>query len=81
MSYNYDFVKELEKIQRKYYRETDQKRASKISIEEMIKRFNNEISENKDFVGYGYTLCEECWDERIAAHIQLDKIFLNMVEV
>ena len=36
---------------------------------------------NKDFVGYGYTLCEECWDERKAAHIQLDKIFLNMVEV
>ena len=36
---------------------------------------------NKDFVGCGYTLCEECWNERIAAHILLDKIFLNMVEV
>jgi len=35
---------------------------------------------NKKFVGCGFTLCEECWDERINAHIELDKLFLNMVE-
>lgn len=31
-----------------------------------------------DFVGYGYVLCEKCWDERQQAHINLDRDFLNM---
>lgn len=35
---------------------------------------------DKDFVGYGCTLCGECWIERRKAHIQLDKIFLNIAE-
>lgn len=35
---------------------------------------------NREFVGCGFTLCEECWNERINAHIELDKLFLNMVE-
>lgn len=35
---------------------------------------------SKEFVGCGYTLCGECWNERYDAHIQLDKIFLNIEE-
>ena len=30
------------------------------------------------FVGYGCELCDDCWDERIRLHAELDKIFLNL---
>lgn len=34
--------------------------------------------ETREFVGSGYTLCPKCWNERLQAHINLDREFLNM---
>ena len=35
---------------------------------------------NRIYVGEGCTLCPECWDKRIQAHINLDMLFLHLNE-
>ncbi len=34
----------------------------------------------EECVGVSYVLCEKCFDERQQAHINLDRVFLNIEE-
>ena len=46
------YEKELEKLQRKYISELDQRRASEVSMDEMIRRFNIGVNDMDIPLGY-----------------------------